>query len=178
MSWKLFLSLLLSFCWPDISLWPQWTIVKILIVIKCCGSYELNIIIPVCWTSDLSTYLYLYCHWLLSSATATAAKSLQSCPNLCEPIDSSPSGSPSLGFSRQERWSGLPFLLQCIKVKVKSHSCVQLFTTPWTAAYQAPPFMRLSRQEYWSGLPLPSPLIPLISPYSQFFPLLIHLLHM
>ena len=35
---------------------------------------------------------------------------LQSCPTLCDPIDSSPSGSPSLGFSREERWSGLPFL--------------------------------------------------------------------
>ena len=38
-----------------------------------------------------------------------AAKSLQSCPTLCNPIDSSPPGSPSLGFSRQEYWSGLPF---------------------------------------------------------------------
>ena len=39
-----------------------------------------------------------------------AAKSLQSCQTLCDPIDGSPSGSPSLGFSRQEHWSGLPFL--------------------------------------------------------------------
>ena len=39
----------------------------------------------------------------------TAAKSLQSCPTLCDPIDSRPPGSPSLGFSRQEYWSGLPF---------------------------------------------------------------------
>ena len=41
--------------------------------------------------------------------TAAAAKSLRSCPTLCDPIDSSPPGSPSLGFSRQEHWSGLPF---------------------------------------------------------------------
>ena len=40
---------------------------------------------------------------------AAAAKSLQSCPTLCDPIDSSPPGSPSLGFSRQEHWSGVPF---------------------------------------------------------------------
>ena len=40
---------------------------------------------------------------------AAAAKSLQSCPTLCDPIDSSPPGSLSLGFSRQEHWSGLPF---------------------------------------------------------------------
>ena len=41
--------------------------------------------------------------------TPAAAKSLQSCPTLCDPIDGSPPGSRSLGFSRQEHWSGLPF---------------------------------------------------------------------
>ena len=41
-------------------------------------------------------------------ATA-AAKSLQSCPTLCDPIDGSHQAPPSLGFSRQEHWSGLPF---------------------------------------------------------------------
>ena len=40
---------------------------------------------------------------------AAAAKSLQSCLTLCDPIDGSPPGFPSLGFSRQEHWSGLPF---------------------------------------------------------------------
>ena len=44
-----------------------------------------------------------------SAAAAAAAKSLQSCPTLCDPIDGSPPGSPTLGFSRQEHWSGLPF---------------------------------------------------------------------
>ena len=41
-----------------------------------------------------------------------AAKSLHSCLTLCDPIDGSPPGSapPSLGFSRHEHWSGLPFL--------------------------------------------------------------------
>ena len=43
------------------------------------------------------------------AAAAAAAKSLQSCPTLCDPIDGSLPGSPSLGFSRQEHWSGLPF---------------------------------------------------------------------
>ena len=42
-------------------------------------------------------------------------------------------------------------------MKVKSLSHVQLFVTPWTAAYQAPAPMGFSRQEYWSGVPLPSP---------------------
>ena len=45
----------------------------------------------------------------------------------------------------------------CIYMKVKSLSRVQLFATPWTVAYQAPPSMGFSRQEYWSGLPFPSP---------------------
>ena len=40
---------------------------------------------------------------------AAAAKSLQSCLTMYDPIDGSPPGSPSLGFSRQEHWSGLPF---------------------------------------------------------------------
>ena len=43
------------------------------------------------------------------------------------------------------------------KVKVKSLSCVLLFATSWTIAYQAPLSMGFSRQEYWSGLPFPSP---------------------
>ena len=44
-----------------------------------------------------------------ATAAAAAAKLLQSCLTLCNPIDGSPPGSPSLGFSRQEHWSGLPF---------------------------------------------------------------------
>ena len=48
------------------------------------------------------------CSHLRTTATA-AAKSLQSCPTLCDPIDGSPQAPLSLGFSRQEHWSGLPF---------------------------------------------------------------------
>ena len=67
----------------------------------------------------------------------------------------------SLGFSRQEHWSGLPVpspvhKSEKWKVKVKSLSRVWPSVTPWTAAYQAPPSMGFSRQEYWSGVPLPS----------------------
>ena len=40
---------------------------------------------------------------------------------------------------------------------MKPLSCVQLFVTPWTAAYQRSLSMGFSRQEYWSGLPFPSP---------------------
>ena len=48
---------------------------------------------------------------------------------------------------------GCHFLLQCMKVKVKTLSRVRLLVTPWTAAYQAPLSIGLPRQEYWSGLP-------------------------
>ena len=40
---------------------------------------------------------------------AVAAKSFQSCPTLCDPTDCSPPGSMTMGFPRQEYWSGLPF---------------------------------------------------------------------
>ena len=92
---------------------------------------------------------------------AAAAKSLQSCPALCDPIDSSPPGSPipgtlqartlewvAISFSNAEKW----------KVKVKLFSRIWLLATPWTAAYQAPPSLGFSRQKHWSGLPFPSPM--------------------
>ena len=91
-----------------------------------------------------------------------AAKSHQLCPTLCEPIDSSPSGSPVPGIlqARTLEWVAISFFNAWKwKVKVKSFSHVRLLVTPWTAAYQAPPYMGFSRQEYWSGVPLPSPKI-------------------
>ena len=95
-------------------------------------------------------------HSHLHMRHAAAAKSLQSCPTLCDPRDSSPPGSPiprilqartlewvAISFSNAWKW----------KVKVKSLSRVRLLATPWTSAYQAPPSMGFSRQEYWNGLP-------------------------
>ena len=94
------------------------------------------------------------------TTAAAAAKSLQSCPTLSDPIDGSPPGSPipgilqarilewvAISFSNAWKWKG----------KVKSLSHVWLLATSWTAAYQAPLSMGFSRQEYWSGVPLPSP---------------------
>ena len=98
---------------------------------------------------------------LSKNAAAAAAKSLQSCLTLCNPIDGSPSGStvPGILQARTLEWVAISFSNAWKwKVKVKLLSRVQLLATPWTAAYQAPPPMGLSRQEYWSGLPLPSPL--------------------
>ena len=94
-------------------------------------------------------------------AAAAAAKSLQSCPTLCDPIDGSLPGSsvPWILQARTLEWVAISFSNAWKwKVKVKSLSRVWLFATPWTAAYQAPPSMGFSRQEYWSGVPLPSPL--------------------
>ena len=93
------------------------------------------------------------------SAAAAAAKSLQSCPTLCDPIDGSLPGSaiPGILQARTPEWVAISFSNAWKwKVKVKSLSRVWLLATPWTAAYQAPPYMGFSRQEYWSGVPLPS----------------------
>ena len=95
-------------------------------------------------------------------SAAAAAKSLQSCPTLCDPIDGSPPGSSVLGIlqARTLEWVAISFSNAWKwKVKVKSLSRVWLFMTPWTAAYQAPPSMGVSRQEYWSGL-LPGDIDP------------------
>ena len=92
---------------------------------------------------------------------AAAAKSLQSCPTLCDPIDGSPPGSPLLGIlqARTLEWVAISFSNAWKwKVKVKLLSRVRLLATPWTAAHQAPRSMGFSMQEYWSGVPLPSPL--------------------
>ena len=89
--------------------------------------------------------------------TAAAAKSLQSCPTLCDPIDGSPPGSPIPGIlqARTLEWVAISFS-NAWKWKVKSLSRVQRFATPWTAGYQAPLSMGFSRQEDWSGVPLNS----------------------
>ena len=93
---------------------------------------------------------------------AAAAKSLQSCPTLCDPIDGSPPGSPIPGIlqARTLDWVAISFSDACKwKVKVKSLSRVRPPATPWTAAHQAPSSMGISKQEYQSGVPLPSPTI-------------------
>ena len=96
---------------------------------------------------------------LSSSAAAAAAKSLQMCLTLCDPIDGSPPGFPvpgilqartlelvAISFSSAWKWK--------VKVKLLSHH--RLLATPWTAAHQASPSMGFFWQEYWSGFPLPS----------------------
>ena len=83
-----------------------------------------------------------------------------SCVRLCATPQMAVQQAPlSLGFSRQEYWSGLPFpppMHGSEKWKWSRSVMSDSFETPWTAAYQVPPSMGFSRQEYWSGVPLPS----------------------
>ena len=108
--------------------------------------------------------------WSELNWTAAAAKSLQSCLTLCDPIDGSPPGSavPEILQARTLEWVAISFSSPWKwKVKVKTLSRVRLFTTPWTATHQAPLSMGFSRQEYWSGLSLPSP--RLCTKYPEIF---------
>ena len=122
--------------------------------------------------NNLSTCPHKCCvFWLFSwiilvflsgriALAAAAAKSLQSCPTLCDPRDGSPPGSPVPGIlqARTLEWVAISFSNAWKwKVKVKSLNCVRLLATPWTAVYQAPPSVGFSRQENWSGVPLPFP---------------------
>ena len=94
------------------------------------------------------------------AAATAAAKTLQSCPTLCDPTDGSPPGSliPGILQARTLEWVAISFSNAWKwKVKVKSLSRVRLLVTPWTAAHQAPPPMGFSMQESWSGVPLLSP---------------------
>ena len=99
----------------------------------------------------------------------------------CDPVDCSPPGSSVHGILQAAmlEWVAMPSSRGCSqprdqthvsctagrfftteplkRKKVKSLSCVWLFATPWTVAYQVPPSMGFYRQEYWSGLPFPSP---------------------
>ena len=108
----------------------------------------------------------LHCRWILyhwatkgalNKTAAVAAKLLQPCPTLCDPIDGSPPGSPVPGIlqARTLEWVSISISNAWKrKVKVESLSRVRLLATAWTAAYQAPLSMGFSRQEYWSGVPL------------------------
>ena len=90
-------------------------------------------------------------------AAAAAAKSLQSCPTLCDPIDDSLPGSPVPGIlqARILEWVAISFS------KVKSESEVTQScptpSDPMDCSPPAPLSMGFARQEYWSGVPLPSP---------------------
>ena len=115
------------------------------------------------WLHSLCCMLGPFNVFILYLVAAAAAKSLQSCPTLCDPIDGSPPGSPVPGilqartlervarsFSNAWKW----------KVKAKSLSRVRLAGTPWPAAHQAPP-----HSSWYVLIPYPSlTLSPFFSP--------------
>ena len=113
---------------------------------------------PIC-TSGSSQFTYCWSiAWRILStillecevSAAAAAKSVQSCLTLWDPIDTSPPGSPVPGIlqARTLEWVAISFCNAWKwKVKVKSLSRVRLLETPWTEAYQAPPTMGFSRQK-------------------------------
>ena len=113
------------------------------------------------FSTTMNKYYNLYSTIKLgAAAAAAAAKSLQSCPTLCDPRDRSPPGSTVLGIlqARTLEWVAISFSnAGKWKVKGKSLSRVRLLATPWTTVYQAPTSMGFPRQECWSGVPLPSP---------------------
>ena len=114
----------------------------------------------------LLVFYWEYLHLYLSGMLLLLLLSCFSCVRLCDPIDSSPPGSPVLGILQARTLEWIAVSLSNAwkwKVKVKSLRLVWLLATPWTAAHQAPPYMGFSRQEYWSGVPLPSPFIRHIS---------------
>ena len=134
----------------DISFWVFQRHLRML-----CFNHNILISLPTITPILLFTS---FCY--ISENAAVAAKSLQSCLTLCNPIDSSPPDSsvPGILQARTLEWVAISFSNAWKwKVKVRSLSCVRLFANPRTAAYQAPPSVGVLRQEYWSGLPLPSP---------------------
>ena len=119
-----------------------------------CGLLKFLSPLSCCLQSE--NYFWKYFLHTFSFILAAAAKSLQSCPTLCDPIGGSPPGSavPGILQARTLEWVAISFSNAWKwKVKVKSLSRVRLLATPWTAAYQAPPSMGFSRLEYWSGVP-------------------------
>ena len=113
-----------------------------------------------CLRTMTMPFMCLWTYGVFIHSAAAAAKSLQLCPTLCDPIDGSPPGSsvPGILQARILEWVAISFPNAWKwKVKVKSLSHAWLLATPWTGTYQAHPSMGFSRQEYWSGVPLPSP---------------------
>ena len=106
---------------------------------------------------------------VLSQAAAAAAKSLQSCPTLCDPIDGSPPGSPVPG---KNTGVGCHFLLQCMKVKSESEvaqSCPTLRDPMgWSPPGSSIPGISQARVLEW--VPLPSPYHRLVLGIWRVFP--------
>ena len=141
-------------CWISLCLKIHYLILSQLVATK-----KLKTLIINYNRKSMNTFVSCDGYITVSYRLAAAAKSLQSCPTLCDPIDGSPPGSvvPGILQARTLKWVAISLCNAWRwKVKVKSLSPVWLWAMPRTAAYQAPPSVGFSRQEYWSGVPLPS----------------------
>ena len=131
--------------------WNCWTKIKV------TNIFDRDFLVILLLKTPLVFLLAIVLFFLWWTA---AAKSLQSCPTLCNPVDGSPPGSPIPGILQARTLEWVAISLSNAwkwKVKVKSPSHVWLLATPWTTASGAPLSMGFSRQECWSGLPLTSP---------------------
>ena len=90
----------------------------------CCEHWSALIFLNLSFLHIYVRTNYCYTAIIIGMDAAAAAKSLQLCPILCNPIDGSPPGSLSLGFSRQEYWSGLPFPSPMHACMLSRFSCV------------------------------------------------------
>ena len=139
--WRIVRSYILHSKWSSIAksgLWHLWHVMKVFFFFL------------ILWHHFLFLVHILYVFWFCAQFLAAAAAKLLQCLTLCNPIDGSLPGSFSLGFSRREYWSGLPYPSQSL-------SCGQLSATLWTVVHQVPLSMEFPRQEYWSGVPFPTP---------------------
>ena len=150
--WMWYISLMSCFLVP-VSIYPEVEWLDHMVVLFLIFEES-----PYCFPQWMKQFAFLTVYKSALFSTSAAAKSLQSCPTLCDPMDGSPPGSPVPGIlqARTLEWVAIS-LSNALKwkVKVKSLSHVWLLATPWTAAYQASPSMEFSKHEYWSGVPLP-----------------------
>ena len=130
---------------------PHWRVDSLLL--SHMGSpdstYKCFQMIFVFWLTSLSMIRSRSIHVATNGIAAAAAKLLQSCPTLCDPVDGSPPGSsvPGILQARILEWVAISFSnAGKWKVKVKSLSHVRLLATPWTAAYQALPSIDTSKR--------------------------------
>ena len=131
---------------PGVGTLPDWQglfLFRLLHIQRFCPAAEVHE-----WVAAVSTFA--------KHQSAAAAKSLQSCPTLCNPIDGSLPGSsvPGILQAKTLEWVAISFSNACM---LSRFSRVRLCVTPWTAVHQAPLSTESSRQEYWSVLPFTSP---------------------
>ena len=101
---------------------------------KFYNKYLLNYLFILFW--GVLCWIFIALHVLSLVGAAAAAKSRQLCPTLCNPIDGSHQAPPSLGFSRQEHWSGLLFPSPMLESEEWKGSCSVMSDSKWPHGLQ------------------------------------------